>query len=416
MDLNGAALLLVSMVAACSPVANCAKKTVFLSFEGEASEIRDVWIPLKATYEKLNPGTVIELWTNVQIDKLTTQIAAGKPPDLWHANGYQAVGIGLSGLATDLNSLVRKDKDFKLDSLHKAAVDAYRFRGKLYGLPTHLCTTGIWVNKNLLGKAGLPMPPRSWTWADYELYCKKLTVDSNGDGRPEQFGAAMMTSWGLEYDLPWVNSAGGRVTDDVANPQKIEFTSDGTRAAIEFLKKLLDLKVIMRSYYVDFQSGKAAMTPYYPIAQRFTAAIKKKFEYDAAYLPVGPKGSINNLISGGFLMAKNAPHPAEAWKFLKWMIMEGHLNQNIIPSAVKFRTEKLWPPKSVDAFNPDPFMDAADTALPNPNFPSYYQIIDPWNRANADFMSGKKGYDQAFGPAEKEAQATLTRVLKRYAK
>ena len=410
--------LVAALLAACTPVANCAKKTVLLSFEGEASEIRDVWIPIKTMYEKLNPGIVIELWPNVLIDKLVTQMAAGKPPDLWQATGYQAVGVGLSGLATDISPLVKKDKDFRLEVLHKGAVDGYRFKGKLYGLPAQFYTTGIWVNKTALGKAGLPVPPRSWTWADYELYCKKLTLDTNGDGRPERFGASMLTSWGrgMEFDLPWVNSAGGRVTDDLANPQKIDFTSDGTRAAMSFLKKLMDLKLIMRGYYADFQTGKAAMTPYYPIGQRLTAAIAKKFEYDVAYLPIGPKGSINNLVSVGFLLPKNAPHPVEAWRFLKWLVTEGHLNQNFIPAATKFRTEKLWPPKSVDPFNPDPFMDAADTALQNPNFPSYYDVLAPWTQASDYFMSGKKGYEQAFGPAEKEAQAILTRVLKRYSK
>lgn len=228
----------------------------------------------------------------------------------------------------------------------------------------------------------------------------------------------MLTSWGrgMEFDLPWVNSAGGRVTDDLANPKKIDFTSDGTRTAMTFLKKLMDLKVIMRGYYADFQTGKASMTPYYPIGQRLTAAIQHKFKYDVAYLPVGPRGSINNIVSVGFLLPKNAPHPAEAWKFLKWMITEGHLNQNFIPAATRYRTEKLWPPKTVDSFNPDPFMESADTALQNPNFPSYYDVIDSWTRASVAFMEGKKSYDQAFGPAEKESQVILTRVLKRYNK
>ena len=316
----------------------------------------------------------------------------------------------------DLNPLVKADKEFKIGSLHRAAVDDFRYNGKLIGMPGSYRTSAVWVNKNLLTNAGLKMPSREWTWEDYELYCKKLTIDTNKDGRPEQVGSCDPAGLNINWCYPWINSAGGSIVDDRQNPRKFDI-NPGAQAAMAWLKRLIEQKVLRPEYYdPTFYQGKTAMAVYLPIGQRMTTNIKKKFEWDAAYLPVGPKGSVNSIDGYGLVMARNAPHPEEAWKFLKWFCAEGIMNQNQIPANSKFRTEKLWPTKEFGGFNPDPFMDGADNAMMIPKLPNFYLVMPPLEQAGRDYLNGKKDFNQAFTPAIKQSNELLTRVLQRLSK
>ena len=68
------------------------------------------------------------------------------------------------------------------------SMDDYRISttlsdGKTYGLPSESDANLVFLNKDALDEAGLPVPDANWTWDDYAEYAKKLTKDVNGKKR-----------------------------------------------------------------------------------------------------------------------------------------------------------------------------------------------------------------------------------------
>ena len=93
----------------------------------------------------------------------------------------------------------------------KCLVDYYSVEGVIYGFPLQLKVGCLAYNKDIFDKEGLPYPPPDWTWDEYYETAKKLTKDTDGDGRVDQWGSNL-------GDLPiWILSNGGGVVDLVGD-------------------------------------------------------------------------------------------------------------------------------------------------------------------------------------------------------
>ena len=57
-------------------------------------------------------------------------------------------------------------------------------------------------------------PKADWTWADFKATAKKLTKDTNGDGKPDQYGFTWASNEIFPGIMPWVANAGGNLTSD----------------------------------------------------------------------------------------------------------------------------------------------------------------------------------------------------------
>jgi raffinose/stachyose/melibiose transport system substrate-binding protein len=92
--------------------------------------------------------------------KLTTNMQAGKVPDLFHSWGGGTLNEQVqAGLVKDIS----KDVAPWIGNLNQAAVDLYKVDGKQYGVPYDLGMVGVWYNKDLFEKAGIEQPPATWT-------------------------------------------------------------------------------------------------------------------------------------------------------------------------------------------------------------------------------------------------------------
>ena len=91
--------------------------------------------------------------------KITTNMQAGDPPDLfqsWGGGGLlEQVNAGLVADVTD-------DVAPWIDTLNPAAVGMYQVDGQQYGVPFDLGMVGIWYNEELFAEAGIDEPPATW--------------------------------------------------------------------------------------------------------------------------------------------------------------------------------------------------------------------------------------------------------------
>ncbi|PRX29505.1 L-arabinose-binding protein [Orenia metallireducens] len=111
----------------------------------------------------------------------------------------------------DLTSTVDKYRD----EIVEARVTPYSSNGRVYGIPTHLGTGVMYYNKELFEKAGVS-PESIKTWEDFIKVGKKLTKDTNGDGKIDQWMTGVPTSDFMTFNV-MSNQLGSNVFDKDEN-------------------------------------------------------------------------------------------------------------------------------------------------------------------------------------------------------
>lgn len=163
------------------------------------------------------PGDVLQ-------QKLLSSIAAGDGPStvaLDTANAAQYIDAGALEPVDDFYT----GKSMDTSKLVQSAVDATEVDGKRYGVPLNFFTEMLYWNKDLFAKAGIDAPPA--TWAEFQQDAKKLTADTNGDGKLDQYAIALADHDTLAMYEPLLWNAGGGVV-----------SADGKRATMDSEKSL----------------------------------------------------------------------------------------------------------------------------------------------------------------------------------
>jgi multiple sugar transport system substrate-binding protein len=123
-----------------------------------------------------NPDVEVEYVRYVNDDagnlKLDTALMTGQDADLYFSYVLSRLQKRVdAGVAADLTART----DYDIDGQMGPDAAQWKINGKYYGVPTKKNMSFIWLNKNMLDEAGLPVPPLDWTWPDLEQYAAKLT-------------------------------------------------------------------------------------------------------------------------------------------------------------------------------------------------------------------------------------------------
>jgi multiple sugar transport system substrate-binding protein len=204
--------------------------------------------------------------------------------------------------------------------------------GQVYGIPKDFNTLGIFYNKTLFQKAGVPLPTDKWTWADMRAAAKKLTkagkaAETIYDSSQSVYGITLPDSssrW-----LAFLYANGGAVLDP-----------DGTHAVFNNEAGVDSLK-----FYTSFQredSSSVLASSIVPtwagdvfdaFGQQRAAMVveggwliqylQKNFphtQYGIAPLPLSPLGKRADLIfTNAWAAYSRTPHPEAAWELIKYM-------------------------------------------------------------------------------------------------
>jgi len=146
-------------------------------------------------FNEENPDAQITLETSVfptneMHDKLLIALQSGTgAPDIVDVN-ISFFGTFLRGNIQflDLTDLVDRHRD----NLIAARLAPYQFQGKQYGIPTHLGSYLMYYNKDLFDQAGVDFESIR-TWSDYMDLGADMTIDSDGDGTPDQWMTAIQS-------------------------------------------------------------------------------------------------------------------------------------------------------------------------------------------------------------------------------
>lgn len=211
--------------------------------------------------DRITVETNIMPWDTLY-QKVLTAAAGNDGPDIVAMSASrlpQYVDEGLFQTVDDYYS----NADFDSDALAEAAVNASMYEGKNYGVPVNLATMLMYYNKDLFSAAGLDPEAPPTTWDEFAAMVPKLTVDENGDGKPEQYAIALADHETVPMYQPFLWNAGGGIVSEDGTTS--ELGSDGSLEALNYWVDLVRNQkaspIGLAGADADklFQTGKAAI-------------------------------------------------------------------------------------------------------------------------------------------------------------
>ncbi|KIL40852.1 hypothetical protein SD70_10460 [Gordoniibacillus kamchatkensis] len=277
-------------------VTNISMQIAWASDSGRGKAIQE----MINQFEKENPDVKVQLLGGVQTgQKLLTQILSGKSPEVLQVAYGDAKPLAAQGAFVDLTKDFGAEKANYMPQIWSLAED----NGKLMGMPWLGHTIQIIYNKNLFAKAGIKEPPKTWD----ELYAdaKKLTVDTNGDGKPDQFGIGLAGK--QSGDLAWMydlfaGQAGAKLVTQNNGKYEVAINSPEGIKALEFYTKLLketsppdSLNKDGGAIQTDFGNQVVAMEMSGPWGVGTAWKTNGAFEAGVAEVPTGPAGKATEV-------------------------------------------------------------------------------------------------------------------------
>ncbi len=263
-------------------------------------------------------------------DKVQQMVAGGVPPDIFMLNSGQFESFASRGVLAPLDELVAGDS-FDLGVYWPGAVVGSKFDGKLYGLPKDISNHVVFLNKDLFEEAGVPLPTNDWTWNDYRDLAKKLTKDTDGDGKIDQWGTSILNGPAWWGGFVWPN--GGEILSE--DRKECKLTMPESVEALKFYFGLLTEDEVsvppgampQTPWQGDqFMSGVIGFSTFGPWF-RPGLVENKPFDWTIRLYPKPPDGGeqISMLYTDQWGMSATSDHPKEAWELLKFLGgPEGH--------------------------------------------------------------------------------------------
>jgi multiple sugar transport system substrate-binding protein len=290
-----------------------------------------------AKFEGLNPGIKVnpEPVALGQRDvKFTTAIRGGKGPDVFALDANPVKQYIKEGWVKDLTPFIKKEggkewlADFYPVSLMPVTED-----GKTYGVPKNVVAMVLVYNSEIFKNAGIPNPPK--TWKEFREIAKKLTMDTDGDGKVDQWGVTLVLAkacFDLRFSVVLRGHGGDFLTPDWRH------SNLNTPEAKEAFNMVVDMILKDKSMppgvtQVDCNGARRLMA-HKKVGMIFgtmwtiteVAGMNpdlhgwKVLEMAPVPQPEGSASKIRStLYQKSLFMNPNTKHPEAAWKLLKFL-------------------------------------------------------------------------------------------------
>jgi len=320
-------------------------KPITLEFWGTYDNY-NVYEELIEAYQKENKNITIKYVQKSFADyekELLNALAAGKGPDIFsiHQTWLPKYGDKISPMPQTKEFITPKVfQDTFVDVVYQDFVD----NDKIYGIPFYVDTLALYYNKDFFNSAGIPSPPTNWDefLDDVELLTKK-----DQWGNIERSGVAMGTAQNINRSTDILTllmlQTGAQMVDSSHSRATFNQTSyleggafnpgrDALRFYTDFSNPTKRVYCWNREmhYSIDaFYEGKAAMMISYSY---HISTIRAKSPY--LNLGVAPipqikdrKFDVNYANYWAQTVSKGSKNPAEAWKFLLYLVRQDNLKK-----------------------------------------------------------------------------------------
>lgn len=362
----------------------------FTHGDGDTKGVDD----LIARYQASHPDVRIER-TSVPFGELKTKViqaaATGTMPDIVIVDGPDHQAMAAQGAFADITDRVEswKDRDQYLADPWASTV----YRGRNYGVPYKSNATALFYNRDLLAKAGIGSPPR--TWDELRKTARALT---RGNVSGFCF-SAVNNEEGTFTMLPFLWAAGGDIPTlgDAASVEMLEFLDtlvNVDRSAPSSVTTLTQGDVGNL-----FMAGHCAMMingPWQIPGIEANAGVR--FEWGVSGWPYRTKPV--SILGGENFAVGAGSHVKEAWEVIAWAVQPA----NLLPAL---KLHGGFPGRKDAATDPyfggDPlrrtFAQAVSFARPRAYGPSYPRMSEEVMRMVQGVLSGVATPEQAAASA-----------------
>ncbi|MDN4075983.1 ABC transporter substrate-binding protein [Fictibacillus terranigra] len=345
-------------------------------------------------FEKQNENIDVKLVGSSQNNqKLLTQLLSGDAPEVLQIPYRDELSLGSQGAFVDLTKEFHDQKNYYYENIVKLGT----VNNKLYGFPWLGSSIQLVYNKTMFEEAGITSPPDTWE----ELYeiAKKLTKDTNGDGKIDQYGIGLV---GKQHpDIAWLvsmffNQAGANLVEKEDGNYQVALNSQEGKQALDYYKKMVDevsppdtANKDGGGVMADFLNGEVAMEFQGPWGITDIWQNGSPFEVAAAPTPAGPAGRASDL--GLYMLSIPADIEKEKEEAAKRLIsfLASKKAQEMILTGEKGKDGKYYPLRlpmrkdlaSTDYYKKHPeflvFMEGLE-------YPSISSPTDSWARVQEE--------------------------------
>ncbi len=314
-------------------------------------------------------------------DKIKVMFAGKVAPDVIFMYPTALPAWVTLGALEPLDDLLARDPTVGREDYFEPAIATFSYGGRIYGLPKDASATIMEYNVALFRELGIPKPGPKWTWTDLLAAGKKLTADTDGDGRVDR--------WGLDAPPWWVFvwQNGGRILDPsgarctLLEPRAIE--------ALEFWAALRwkyqvtptpeahsDMS-FSRMFVLERVGMMFAMYPVVSILRK-----QCDFEWDIAPMPAGPRGRATDFVGSALAVTRQSRNKAAAFEWVRWMTSPAGM-RNVIsfefPSCRALAESAEWTNSAPTPASKQVAVEAMAYARPPMQHPRYQEIMDALN-------------------------------------
>jgi multiple sugar transport system substrate-binding protein len=258
-----------------------------------------------------------EVIADQYMDVIKTRLIGDAAPDVFYLDSIEAPFLMEQNVLEPLNSYIKED--FDLADFEPNLLQIFTSQNQIYGLPKDFSTLALFYNRKAFANAGLTNPPK--TWEELLTASKKLTIDLNKDGRPEQYG------FGILPELPrlahMIKAFGGQVVEG----NYAAFATDAAIRGVSLeLEQYRDDRTSARAVDVGanngnemFGQGKAAMVLEGNWAIPYLQDTFPELDFATAEVPQINNKPSTMAFTVAYVMNQQTPHKQAAWELIAYL-------------------------------------------------------------------------------------------------
>lgn len=305
---------------------------------------------VKTEFEKANPSIKVNFraaykeYEDAAQTALRDAVARNLPDVSFQAINLQRLFVDRK-IAADLTPFIAAEKDWKGQGFSDSMMALSTFGGKPHGLAFAVSTPIIYVNEDLVRKAGGDPDKFPATWDGIFELARKIEALGNDT-------VGMYHSWTITGNWMWqalVYSHGGEMMS--ADEKKVAFDGDGGKRSIQLMGRMLKEgkmpNLAHEAARQSFFAGKMGIwTELTSLLRVADDGVGGKFKWRTAVFPVpGPNPKLPTGGMAGMMFASAPEKQKAAWQFLKFAT-------GPVGATIMVKTTGYMPPNAIPANDP----------------------------------------------------------------
>jgi multiple sugar transport system substrate-binding protein len=445
--LSAAGIAVVTSVLAvtatgCGSGSGSSSKTIKVVYQQQLNNSNKVQAsylgPMVKKFEKANPGTTVKLipvtasendyYTKIELMMRSPATA----PDLVFEDTATINSDVASGYLKPLDGYLSSWADWSRFAAPAKAAMKYAADGKTYGVPDNTDTRGIWYNKQLFARAGIPVPWQPKTWADVLSAARAVKAKVPGVTPLNVFtGVAAgeaSSMQGFEMLLYGTPAANNSLYD--APQKKWVVGSKGFKDSLDFVhtvysqglgpsaQQALGANIQAQVATEMIPQGKLAIDldgswlPNNWISTGAKPWPQWQSTLGMAYMPTqNGQGTGKVSMSGGWAWSipAKAKNPDLAWKFTAFLESKDASSQwNSVNATIAVRSDVAADPAYLKSLPTNKFFTGLvpDTYY-RPGLPAYTQVSSAIQKAMESVTTNQASVDKAAGTFDSDVKTAV---------